>query len=87
MNKLQGYCGIMQPYFFPYWAHFSLIAYTSKWIVFDECQYKPKSWMNRNRILHPNKGWQYISVPLSNSSRNIKDFCSISLPLGKSEIK
>lgn len=61
----------MQPYFFPYWGHFSLIAHTCKWIIFDECQYKPKSWMNRNRILHPTKSWQYITVPLSNSSRNI----------------
>ena len=28
--------------------------------------------MNRNRILHPRVGWQYLSVPLSNSSRNIR---------------
>ena len=67
----------MQPYFFPYWGHFSLIAHTKQWIMFDECQYKPKSWLNRNRILHPTKDWQYITVALSNSSRNIriKDAC------------
>ena len=40
--------------------------------MLDETQYKPKSWMNRNRILHPKEGWQYLSVPLSNSSRNIQ---------------
>lgn len=61
----------MQPYFFPYWAHFSLILHTDRWLIFDDCQYTPKSWMNRNRILHPKEGWQYITAALSNSSRNI----------------
>lgn len=62
----------MQPYFFPYLGHFSLIAAVDEWIVFDITQYTPKSWMNRNRILHPKAGWQYITVPLSNSSISIK---------------
>ncbi|MEJ2452101.1 MAG: WbqC family protein [Gammaproteobacteria bacterium] len=62
----------MQPYFFPYLGHFSLISAVNKWIVFDITQYTPKSWMNRNRILHPKTGWQYITVPLSNSSISIK---------------
>jgi len=66
--------GIMQPYFFPYIGHFSLIASVDKWVVFDITQYTPRSWMNRNRILHPTSGWQYISVPLSNSSRSIKAY-------------
>jgi hypothetical protein len=64
--------GIMQPYFFPYPGHFALIASVDEWIVFDVTQYTPKTWMNRNRILHPKQGWQYISVPLSNSSTSIK---------------
>lgn len=64
--------GIMQPYFFPYMGHFSLIAAVDEWVVFDITQYTPKSWMNRNRILHPKTGWQYITVPLSNSSISIK---------------
>jgi hypothetical protein len=64
--------GIMQPYFFPYLGHFSLIAAVDEWIVFDITQYTPKTWMNRNRILHPKTGWQYITVPLSNSSISIK---------------
>lgn len=64
--------GIMQPYFFPYIGHFSLIAAVDEWIVFDITQYTPKTWMNRNRILHPKKGWQYVTVPLSNSSISIK---------------
>lgn len=66
--------GIMQPYFFPYLGHFGLIDSVDEWVVFDITQYTPKTWMNRNRILHPNHGWQYITVPLSNSSISIKTF-------------
>lgn len=47
---------IMQPYFFPYLGHFSLIAASDAWIVFDVRQYTPRTWMNRNRILHPTGG-------------------------------
>lgn len=63
---------IMQPYFFPYLGHFALIAQCEKWVVFDITQYTPKSWMSRNRVLHPKQGWNYISVPLANSSISIK---------------
>ena len=62
----------MQPYFFPYMGHFSLMAAVDEWIVFDITQYTPKTWMNRNRILHPHTGWQYVTVPLANSSISIK---------------
>jgi hypothetical protein len=62
----------MQPYFFPYLGHFALIAAVDEWIVFDVTQYTPKTWMNRNRILHPKEGWQYVSVPLANASIAIK---------------
>ncbi len=64
--------GIMQPYFFPYVGHFGLIAAVDEWIVFDVTQYTPKTWMNRNRILHPKESWQYVTVPLANSSISIK---------------
>lgn len=66
--------GIMQPYFFPYLGHFALIANTDRWVVFDISQYTPKSWMTRNRILHPSQGWSYVSVPLANGSIAIKTF-------------
>ncbi len=56
--------GIMQPYFFPYLGYFELIARTDQWIVFDVVQYNAKSWMNRNRILHPKHGFQYVGVPV-----------------------
>ncbi|MBV9523971.1 MAG: WbqC family protein [Alphaproteobacteria bacterium] len=61
----------MQPYFFPYLGHFGLIASVDEWVVFDVTQYTPKTWMNRNRVLHPSTGWNYITVPLANSSIRI----------------
>ena len=62
----------MQPYFFPYLGHFCLIACVDRWFVLDITQYTPQTWMNRNRILHPYAGWQYITAPLSKSSSSIK---------------
>lgn len=56
--------GIMQPYPFPYIGYFELMARTARWIVFDIVQYNRRSWMNRNRILHPHAGWQYFSLPV-----------------------
>lgn len=62
----------MQPYFFPYLGHFALIAQTDHWVVFDVSQYTPKSWMTRNRVFHPDQGWNYVSVPLANGSLSIR---------------
>ena len=45
---------LMQPYFFPYIGYFSLIKKSDFFIFFDTPQYERSSWMNRNRIRHPN---------------------------------
>jgi len=63
--------GLMQPYFFPYLGHFALIAAVDEWIVFDVTQYTRESWINRNRVQHPDRGWQYISIGLQSSSTHI----------------
>ena len=61
--------GIMQPYFFPYLGYFDLLNSVDLLIVSDLTQYVKESWMNRNRILHPNKStWQYITVPVDKAS-------------------
>ena len=60
--------GIMQPYFLPYLGYFDLIRNTDRWIVFDTPQYIRHGWVNRNRILHPRSGWQYMIVPLRRHS-------------------
>lgn len=61
--------GIMQPYFLPYLGYYALIKNTDKWIVFDEVQFIRHGWIERNRVLKPNDGWQYISVPLEKHSQ------------------
>lgn len=67
--------GIMQPYFIPYIGYYQLINYVDKWVVFDIVQYIRHGWINRNRILKPGEGWQYIVVPLKKHRREtlIKD--------------
>jgi len=60
--------GVMQPYLFPYLGYFDLIFRTNTWVVLDITQYTPQTWMNRNRILHPQKGWQYITAPVKKVS-------------------
>lgn len=61
--------GIMQPYFFPYLGYFDLINNVDLFIVYDTVQFIKQGWINRNRILHPNRlDWQYISVPVEKTS-------------------
>ncbi len=62
---------IMQPYFLPYLGYFALIKHTDKFIVFDTPQYIRHGWIERNRILKPSEGWQYINVPLEKRPRDI----------------
>ena len=61
--------GIMQPYFFPHLGYFDLINCTDRWIVFDTPQYIRHGWVNRNRILHPRAGWQYLIAPVQKHDR------------------
>lgn len=54
----------MQPYFLPYLGYFSLIKNTDEMILFDTVQFIRHGWIERNRILKQNGGWQYFQVPL-----------------------
>lgn len=67
--------GIMQPYFMPYLGYFSLIKHTDEFILFDPVQFIRHGWIERNRTLKQNEGWQYVQVPLVKSGRDtlIKD--------------
>jgi hypothetical protein len=56
---------IMQPYFFPYLGYFQLIHAVDRFILGDDVQYIYQGWINRNRILKPDKeGFSFIMVPL-----------------------
>ncbi len=65
----------MQPYFFPYLGQLQLIHSVDKWIALDTVQYIRHGWMNRNRILHPSSGWQYVTLPIQKHAKacQIKD--------------
>lgn len=65
MKRLAG----MQPYFFPYLGYWQLIAAVDCFVLFDEAQYIKQGWVNRNRILKPGGGWQYIQVPVARHSQ------------------
>lgn len=64
--------GIMQPYFFPYLGYISLIKHTDEFMLFDSVQFIRHGWIERNRILKPDNGWQYISVPLQKHNQLTK---------------
>lgn len=55
----------MQPYFFPYLGYWQLIDAVDCFVLFDEAQYIKQGWVNRNRVLKPGGGWQYIQAPVA----------------------
>lgn len=55
---------VMQPYFFPYIGYYSILKNVDKYIYLDNVQYIKNGWINRNRILKTNGGWDYITVPV-----------------------
>ena len=59
---------LMQPYFFPYIGYFSLIKHCDRFVLFDTVQYIRDGWIQRNRVLKPAEGWQYIAVPVDRDS-------------------
>ncbi|MCK6529066.1 WbqC family protein [Myxococcota bacterium] len=67
-----GRLGMMQPYFLPYLGYFALIRATDAFVLFDEAQYIRHGWVNRNRVLHPAEGWQYVGIPLRKHSREAR---------------
>jgi hypothetical protein len=71
MKRMAG----MQPYFFPYIGYWQLIEAVDFFVLFDEAQYIKQGWVNRNRILKPGGGWQYIQVPVAKhkTSASIRD--------------
>ena len=61
--------GIMQPYFFPYIGYWQLLNYVDKFVVFDDVNFKKRSWMTRNRIILDGNE-KYINLQIQNASQN-----------------
>ncbi len=80
---------IMQPYFLPYLGYIGLIKHTDEFILLDDVQFIHHGWIERNRILKPNSGEQYISVPLIKHSQKtlIKDIKIRNEEMWKAKIK
>ena len=72
--------GMMQPYFLPYLGYYALIHHTDTWVVFDDAQYMRHGWVDRNRVLHPKEGWQYIKVPVVKEPRGTPIFKMVAKP-------
>jgi hypothetical protein len=68
---------VMQPYFFPYIGYWQLMHAADYFVSLDEVQYIRHGWINRNRILKPSSGWQYVIVPVKRSGVNgaIRETC------------
>ena len=52
-----------QPVYLPWLGLFHKIALADRFISFNQVQYQPKDWNNRNRVKTP-KGAQWLSVPV-----------------------
>jgi len=55
--------GIIQPYFLPYIAYFSLINLVDRFVYYDDVQYIRRGWVNRNRVKMKNE-WIYLTLPV-----------------------
>jgi hypothetical protein len=56
---------IMQPYFFPYLGYFQLAAAADRFVLYDDADFSPGGWINRNRLLDPSSGRPFwITIPV-----------------------
>lgn len=61
---------VMQPYVFPYLGYFSLVAASDLFVFYDDVNYIPRGWINRNRILVAGAPHTF-TVPVANASQNV----------------
>jgi len=61
-----------QPTYLPWLGLFNKISNADKYVYFDDVQYLPKEWMNRNRIKGINNNVIYLTVPVKKKSFLIK---------------
>ena len=57
-----------QPTYLPWLGLFHKISNADKYVYFDDVQYLPKEWMNRNRIKGVNNNVIYLTVPVKKNN-------------------
>lgn len=67
---------VMQPYFLPYHGYFGLIDSVDLFIIFDTPRFQKKSWMTRNRVLHPDKDKDFKYIHINTMATQSKCSCS-----------
>jgi len=63
---------LMQPYFAPYIGYFGLIAKCDRFVSFDTAQFIKGGWIQRNRMLKPGGGWQYVRIPIRKAPHRVE---------------
>jgi hypothetical protein len=61
--------GIMQPYFFPYLGYWQLINAVDIFVIYDDVNFKKRSWISRNKILLDGLA-KLFSIKLSKVNQN-----------------
>ncbi|OGN90491.1 MAG: hypothetical protein A2Z70_01090 [Chloroflexi bacterium RBG_13_48_17] len=65
---------IMQPTYLPWLGYFELIDRSDTFVFFDDVQFEPKSWHQRNRLKGPN-GEQMLTVPVLTAGKRYQKIC------------
>jgi len=60
---------VMQPYFLPYLGYWQLLAAVDRFVVYDDVNYMPRGWVNRNRLLIQGQV-HYLTLPVRDASQN-----------------
>jgi WbqC-like protein family len=55
---------ILQSNYIPWKGYFDMIASIDEFILYDDMQYTRRDWRNRNQIKTPQKGLQWLTVPV-----------------------
>ena len=60
---------VMQPYFLPYLGYWQLLAAVDRFVVLDDVNFRPRAWINRNRMLNSGRP-HWFTIPLIAASQN-----------------
>ena len=68
-----------QPTYLPWLGLFHKIALADKFCFFDDVQYQPKDWNNRNKIKFSNGKENWLSVPVKRTNYLEKSYLDIEI--------